>query len=84
MSRLFRSSLTGALVNNKEKVMEGRCMKCQKQVPISNGKQVSSGGTQMIRGSCSKCGTTVCRITGRSGGKRSGRKAKSGRKSGRK
>ena len=48
-----------------EKV-EGRCMKCKKQVVITNGKESKmKTGAFMLKGKCGKCGTTVCRILGK-------------------
>ena len=43
--------------------MEGRCMKCKKQVEIQNPKaSKTSRGTTINKGTCKKCGTTVCRM----------------------
>ena len=45
---------------------EGRCMKCKKQVEIKDAKEtVTKNKMRMIKGSCPKCGTTVCRILGK-------------------
>ncbi|MEA3430626.1 MAG: DUF5679 domain-containing protein [Nanoarchaeota archaeon] len=45
---------------------EGRCMKCKKQVEIQDPKEVvTKNNMLMIKGSCGKCGTTVCRIVGK-------------------
>ena len=44
----------------------GRCMKCKKQVVISGGKESkTANGMRMLKGSCPKCNTTVCRILGK-------------------
>jgi len=44
----------------------GRCMRCQKQVKIQNGKvRITKNKMRMLMGSCPKCGTTCCRILGR-------------------
>ena len=47
--------------------MEGRCMKCKKQVEIKDGKEsVTKNGMKILKGKCSAgCGTTVCRILGK-------------------
>jgi len=46
--------------------MEGRCMKCRKQVEITGGKEVvTKNKMKMLKGNCPTCGTTVCRILGR-------------------
>lgn len=45
---------------------EGRCMKCQKQVPMLDVKVVvNKRGMNMAKGKCGTCGTTVCRILGK-------------------
>jgi len=47
-------------------MVEGRCMKCKKQVEIANGQEtLTSKGLRMVRGKCPVCGTTVCRILGK-------------------
>jgi len=44
-------------------MVEGRCMKCKKQVEITKPKKTkTSKGTPMTKGVCGKCGTTVCRM----------------------
>jgi len=41
-------------------------MKCKKMVEIKNGKKVvAKNNTNMMKGKCSKCGTTVCRMLGK-------------------
>ena len=45
---------------------EGRCMKCKKQVEITEGKEVVfKNGMKAMKGKCGTCGTTVCRILGK-------------------
>lgn len=45
---------------------EGRCMKCQKQVQIKDGKETTmKNGMSAIKGSCPNCGTKVFRILGK-------------------
>lgn len=45
---------------------EGRCMKCQKQVKIKNGKEiVMKNGMKAMKGECPACGTKVFRILGK-------------------
>jgi len=53
--------------NNKVKIMvQGRCMKCKKQVDIKNGKEtVMKNGMKAIKGECPACGTKVFRILGK-------------------
>lgn len=47
-------------------MVQGRCMKCKKQVDIQSGKEVvSANHMRMMKGSCAKCGTTVCKILGK-------------------
>jgi len=47
-------------------MVEGRCMKCQKAVEITEGKEeVWKNGMKALRGKCAKCGTTVCRSLGK-------------------
>ena len=44
-------------------VVEGRCMKCKKQMPMQNPVQsVMSNGRSLIRGFCASCGTKMNRI----------------------
>ena len=46
--------------------MEGRCMKCKKQVEIKDGVETATkNGRQMLKGKCPVCGTTVCRFMGK-------------------
>jgi hypothetical protein len=46
-------------------MVEGRCMKCKKQVEIIDGVQgTTSRGTAIYKGKCGACGTTVCRMGG--------------------
>ncbi len=41
-------------------------MKCKKQVEITSGKEaVTPNKMRMMKGTCGKCGTTVCRILGK-------------------
>jgi len=59
-------------------MVEGRCMKCQKQVEIKNGKEtITKNKMRMMKGSCGKCNTTVCCMLGKAGGSKaaSGKKA---------
>ncbi len=50
----------------EEKKVEGRCMKCKKQVKIKNGKKVvMKNGMEAIKGECPNCGTKVFRILGK-------------------
>ena len=45
---------------------EGRCMKCKKQVPIKNGKEVTmKNGMRALKGVCPNCDTKVFRILGK-------------------
>jgi hypothetical protein len=47
-------------------MVEGRCMKCKKQVEIKDGKErVTVNGMRMVMGTCPKCGTKVSRILGK-------------------
>lgn len=40
---------------------EGRCMRCKEKVEIKDAKKTKSvKGKEYMRGSCPKCGTTVC------------------------
>ncbi|MBS3128989.1 hypothetical protein J4410_07650 [Candidatus Woesearchaeota archaeon] len=45
-------------------------MKCQKEVEIQNGKEVvTKNKMRMMKGTCGKCGTIVCRMMGKAGKK---------------
>lgn len=45
------------------KTIEGRCMKCKKQVEIENAIITkTSRGVNIAKGVCGKCGTKVCRM----------------------
>jgi len=48
------------------KVLEGRCMKCKKQVPIKNAQDHEmKNGMMAKKGECGTCGTKVFRIVGK-------------------
>ena len=45
---------------------KGRCMKCKKEVEISNGKEVvMKNGMRAMKGECPNCSTKVFRILGK-------------------
>ena len=45
---------------------KGRCMKCKKEVEISNGKEVvMKNGMKAMKGECPTCSTKVFRILGK-------------------
>ena len=45
---------------------KGRCMKCKKQVEISNGKEtIMKNVMKSIKGECPSCATKVFRILGK-------------------
>jgi len=47
-------------------MVEGRCMKCRKQVEIKNGEEVTlKNGMLAMKGECGICGTKVFRILGK-------------------
>jgi DNA-directed RNA polymerase subunit RPC12/RpoP len=47
-------------------MVEGRCMKCKKQVEIKDpAERVSKNNMRMAHGVCPHCGTKVCRILGK-------------------
>ncbi len=47
-------------------MVKGRCMKCQKQVEIKDGKEiVMKNKMKAMKGACPKCGTKVFRILGK-------------------
>jgi len=47
-------------------MVKGRCMKCQKQVEIKDGKEiVMKNKMKAMKGVCPKCGTKVFRILGK-------------------
>ena len=47
-------------------MVQGMCMKCRKMVDIRDGKEnVTKNGMKMLKGKCSACGTTVCKILGK-------------------
>ncbi len=47
-------------------MVKGRCMKCQKQVEIKDGKEiVMKNKMKAMKGECPKCGTKVFRILGK-------------------
>lgn len=42
---------------------EAYCVKCKAKTTISNAKLTETkNGQPMLKGSCPKCGTTVCRF----------------------
>jgi len=46
-------------------MVQGRCMKCKKQVEIQNPKNSKTKrGTLIAKGKCPNCGTVVCRMGG--------------------
>lgn len=47
-------------------MVEGRCMKCKKQVEIKDAKEViMKNKMKAMKGLCPKCGTKVFRIVGK-------------------
>jgi DNA-directed RNA polymerase subunit RPC12/RpoP len=47
-------------------MVEGRCMKCKKQVEIKNGEEtIMKNGMKAMKGECPDCGTKVFRILGK-------------------
>ena len=47
-------------------MVEGRCMKCKKQVEIQDGSEVTmKNGMRAMKGTCGKCSTKVFRILGK-------------------
>ena len=47
-------------------MVEGRCMKCKKQVEIQKGEEiVMKNGMKAMKGECATCGTKVFRILGK-------------------
>ncbi len=47
-------------------MVQGRCMKCRKQVEIKDGKEViMKNGMKAMKGVCGKCSTKVFRILGK-------------------
>ena len=51
--------------------MEGYCVSCKAQREMKDSKQeVAKNGRQMLKGSCQKCGTKMCKFTGGTSGKK--------------
>lgn len=47
-------------------MVEGRCMKCKKQVEMKDAKEViMKNKMKAMKGVCPKCGTKVFRIVGK-------------------
>ena len=47
-------------------MVEGRCMKCKKQVEIKDGEEkITKNNMRIILGLCPVCGTKVSRILGK-------------------
>lgn len=47
-------------------MVEGRCMRCKKQVEIKDGEEVvMKNGMKAMKGVCTVCGTKVFRILGK-------------------
>ncbi|MFH1399326.1 MAG: DUF5679 domain-containing protein [Candidatus Woesearchaeota archaeon] len=47
-------------------MVEGRCMKCRKQVQMQNPvESVTKNGMKVAKGTCAKCGTKVARMLGK-------------------
>jgi hypothetical protein len=45
---------------------EGRCLRCREQVEIENPiESKTTRGLRIIKGTCPKCNTKVCRILGK-------------------
>jgi len=45
---------------------QGQCLKCKKQVEISNGEIVpTKNNRRMLKGTCPDCGRVVCRMLGK-------------------
>lgn len=70
MPKIVRfSSITQKLTKEDKKMVEGRCMKCKKQVEIKDAKETSfkgkAGEMAAMTGTCPVCGTKVFRITGK-------------------
>ncbi|MBW2990724.1 hypothetical protein KY348_03400 [Candidatus Woesearchaeota archaeon] len=46
--------------------MKARCMKCKAEREMVDGKEViTKNKMKMMKGKCSTCGTTMCRIMGK-------------------
>lgn len=46
-----------------EIMVQGRCMKCQKDVEMKDAKEVrTKNGRKMMKGKCGHCDTVVCRF----------------------
>jgi len=46
--------------------MKARCMRCKEEREMVDGKEViTKNGRRMMKGKCSVCGTTMCRILGK-------------------
>jgi NAD-dependent SIR2 family protein deacetylase len=47
-------------------MVEAYCVKCKAKVQMKDGKETKTArGTNMMKGKCPKCGTTVCRMMGK-------------------
>lgn len=47
-------------------MVEGRCMKCKKNVEIKNPQEiVMKNGMKAVKGTCPICGTKVFKIVGK-------------------
>ena len=58
--------LTLKLIREVDTMAKGRCMKCQKEVEIKNGKEVvMKNKMKAMKGECPSCGTKVFRILGK-------------------
>ena len=48
------------------KMTEAYCVKCKKTVTMKDEKMTQTAkGTNMAKGKCAVCGTTVCRMMGK-------------------
>lgn len=55
-----------AILAEVNKMAEGRCMKCKKNVEIKNAQEVvMKNGMKALKGVCAACGTKVFRIVGK-------------------
>jgi len=67
--KLYKNTVSNSVYKTLKEgclMVEGRCMKCKKQVPIKDAKEVTmKNGMRAMKGLCGACGTKVFRILGK-------------------
>lgn len=66
MIRVRNSNLCARNIRSEVKMVDGRCMKCKKQVEIKDMEEtVMKNGMKAAKGFCPECNTKVFKILGK-------------------